>query len=122
MIANRLVVSGVFVLALGGCGSKWIDYAATGPRRPEPPRPARGIRVFTTARPVCPYDEIGILESNQTGLSWWSSATDVIEAMKERAASAGGDAIVITDHNDSHHGGHGYTGVVIQFRPACDAS
>ena len=48
--------------------------------------------------------------------------TEVIEAMKTTAASHGGDAILLLDHNDSHHGGHSYSGVVIQFREPCGAS
>ena len=51
--------------------------------------------------------------------SWWRSVTEVIAAMKTTAADKGGDAILLLDHNDSHQGGHGCTGVVIQYRAPC---
>ncbi len=106
-------------LLITGCGSRWVDYAATGPAHPAPPRPAGVIQVFSSTRPACAYDEIGIVESNQQGLSWWRSVTEVIAAMKTTAADKGGDAILLLDHNDSHSGSHGYTGVVIQYRAPC---
>ena len=119
MVTSRYAL---LAMLLVGCGSRWVDYAATGPAHPAPPRPATSVQVFSSVRPACAFDEIGIVESNQQGLSWWSSVTEVIEAMKTTAASHGGDAILLLDHNDSHNGGHSYSGVVIQFREPCGAS
>lgn len=120
MIPGRFACA--LMVLLAGCGSRWIDYAATGPRRPAPPRPPEAIQVYSTTRPACPYAEIGLLESNQSGLSWWGSATAIIDAMKVSASRAGGDAIMLLDHSDTHHGSHGYTGVVIQYQGPCAGS
>lgn len=108
-------------LLITGCGSRWVDYAATGPAHPAAPRPAADIQVFSSTRPACAYDEIGLVESNQKGFAWWGSVTEVLAAMKTTAADRGGDAILLLDHNDGHGGGHGYTGVVIQYRAPCSS-
>lgn len=72
-------------------------YAAAGP-----PRPAGAeVRVYEATRPACAFEEIGWVSGAPRGRQ--NSPDEVLDAMRARARSMGGDAIVAlrtTERND----------------------
>src|SRR5688572_30499098 len=72
-----------------------IESMRTTPA-PLDPRPAgHAVRLYTSTRPRCPYDEIALLSAEDTGLMRYALLSDqTAELLRARVRSLGGDAMV----------------------------
>jgi hypothetical protein len=63
---------------------------------PLEPRPAdHAVRLYTATRPRCPYEEIGLLTAEDTGLMRYALLSDqTADLLRARVRTLGGDAIV----------------------------
>jgi hypothetical protein len=88
---RRLALAGVLVPLLAACAPS-VDTVRLSPVR-YPPRPHDfRIRMYSTERPRCPFEEIGTVRSRKPG--FWVSMEDVAEAVRDVARELGGDAII----------------------------
>ena len=76
------------VTGAAGCAPKIMSARLTG----LPAQPDGNVALYSTKRPECPYDEIGLITGNRRHA--WTSLDDVLAAMRTRALTMGGDAIV----------------------------
>src|SRR5687768_2958759 len=87
----RFVAPAVLATLLSGCAPS-VDTVRLSPVA-YPPRPADfRIRMYSTERPRCPFEEIGTVRSRKPG--FWVSMDDVAEAIRDVARELGGDAII----------------------------
>jgi hypothetical protein len=72
-----------------------IESMRTTPA-PLEPRPAdHAVRLYTSTRPRCPYQEIAVLTAEDTGLMRYALLSDsTAELLRARVRRLGGDAIV----------------------------
>jgi hypothetical protein len=88
---SRLVISAALAVALGGCAPV-VDTARLSPVT-YPPRPADfRIRMYSTERPRCPFEELATVRSRKPNL--FVSMEDVAESIRRVAREIGGDAVV----------------------------
>lgn len=85
-------VSLLLLTLLGGCAP---STHVTAYRQAPPRANARGVEVFTDARPDRPWTEIGTIEMTASELSD-DSHGDLIRRAQREAAKLGGDAILVT--------------------------
>lgn len=92
MSRNRPLIMSVLVAPmLIGCAPS-VDTVRLSPVR-YPPRPADfRIRMYSTERPRCPFEELGTVRSRKPG--FWVSMEDVAESVRDVARELGGDAII----------------------------
>lgn len=102
-----LAIAAVF---LSGCGFS-VSYTKTNasPRRLAPRQPST-VEVLTVAPPERPFVEVGLFEIEQESPQSGDSA-EMLEKLREEAATVGCDALVITGHtqrvqsaSSDHHG------------------
>jgi hypothetical protein len=72
-----------------------IESMRTTPA-PLDPRPAdHAVRLYTSTRPRCPFEEIALLTAEDTGFMRYSLLSDqTADLLRARVRSLGGDAIV----------------------------
>jgi hypothetical protein len=87
----RVAVPTVLAGVLGGC-TPAVDTVRLTPV-PYPPRPADfRIRMYSTERPKCPFEELGTVRSRKP--SFFVSMEDVAESVRRVARELGGDAVI----------------------------
>jgi hypothetical protein len=80
------------LLAAAGCATAHVSSTAY---RQLPPKPtADDVEVYSDGRPDRPYEEIGLIEVNRTGLT--GSYGLLIQRARLEAATMGADAIIVT--------------------------
>lgn len=80
---------------------------------PPVPKPAdHRADFYAEARPRCPYDEIGTISARKRD----ASMNAVLEAMRARVRSMGGDAVIGMAQSQQPHGSVTVSGAVIRFR------
>jgi hypothetical protein len=88
---RRLVVPTVLAGLLSACAPA-VDTVRLSPV-PYPPRPADfRIRMYSTERPQCPFEEIGTVRARKP--NWFVSMEDVAESVRQVARELGGDAVI----------------------------
>ena len=98
----RLVVSALVISTLAACAPS-VDTVRLSPV-PYPPRPHDfRIRMYSTERPRCPFEEIGTVRSRKPG--FWVSMEDVAESVRDVARQLGGDAIIGVNNSSQINGG-----------------
>jgi hypothetical protein len=91
MIAVVRLVVVVLAVSLAGC-SPVVDTARLSPVT-YPPRPADfRIRMYSTERPRCAFEELATVRSRKPG--WFVSMEDVAESIRRVARELGGDAVI----------------------------
>ena len=91
MTNRRLAVAALLVPLFIGCAPS-VDTVRLSPVR-YPPRPHDfRIRMYSTERPRCPFEEIGSVRSRKP--AFWVSMEDVAESVRDVAREMGGDAII----------------------------
>jgi hypothetical protein len=86
--------------ALTACGVT-TEYTATNrPPRQRVPRPPHTVEIFTSSMPEQPFVEIGILQSTEDHPDV-ADMPEIIHSMRDRAAQAGCDAVIINGANNS---------------------
>ena len=103
MRRNRSIVMSVLAVPmLIGCAPS-VDTVRLSPVR-YPPRPADfRIRMYSTERPRCPFEELGTVRSRKPG--FWVSMEDVAESVRDVAREMGGDAIIGVTNATQLNGG-----------------
>jgi hypothetical protein len=87
----RRTVPCILAALLTGCGPA-IDTVRLAPV-PYPPRPHDfRIRMYSTERPRCPYEELATIRGRKR--SAFVSMDDVTEAVRRVARELGGDAVI----------------------------
>jgi hypothetical protein len=87
----RLAAPGILAVLLAGCGPA-IDTVRLAPV-PYPPRPHDfRIRMYSTERPRCPYEELATIRARKR--NWFVSMEDVTEAVRHVTRELGGDAVI----------------------------
>jgi hypothetical protein len=91
MVAPLRFVIAVLVVSLVGC-SPVVDTARLSPVT-YPPRPADfRIRMYSTERPRCAFEELATVRSRKP--NWFVSMEDVAESIRRVARELGGDAVI----------------------------
>jgi hypothetical protein len=99
---RRLAMAALFVPMVIGCAPS-VDTVRLSPVR-YPPRPHDfRIRMYSTERPRCPFEEIGTVRSRKPG--FWVSMEDVAESVRDVARELGGDAIIGLTNTTQLNGG-----------------
>jgi hypothetical protein len=93
----QLLTPALVAAMLAGCVPA-VDTVRLSPV-PYPPRPHDfRIRMYSTERPRCPFEEIGTVRSRKPG--FWVSMEDVAESVRQVARELGGDAVIgVTNAN-----------------------
>ena len=87
----RVVIFTAMAATLSGCGPA-VDAVRLTPV-PYPPRPADfRIRMYSTERPRCPYEELATVRARKRNS--FVSMEDVGEAVRRVAREMGGDAVI----------------------------
>jgi hypothetical protein len=98
----RVVAPTVLAGVLGGCAPA-VDTVRLTPV-PYPPRPADfRIRMYSTERPRCPFEELGTVRSRKP--SFLVSMDDVAESVRRVARELGGDAVIGLTNSSQISGG-----------------
>ena len=101
-VCPRLLAPAALAVLLLGCGPT-LDTARLSPVT-YPPRPADfRIRMYSTQRPRCPFEELATVRGRKPG--WFVSMEDVAEEMRRFAREVGGDAIVAVSGSSEISGG-----------------
>ena len=82
------------------------------------PRPDLAeVAVYTTQVPECPYREIAIVTAYKAELRPDKGLNDVLAALKKRARTLGGDALVGVHlvHSGGESSRAGYSGTAVRF-------
>lgn len=99
---RRLAMAALVVPMLAACVPS-VDTVRLSPVR-YPPRPDDfRIRMYSTQRPRCPFEEIGTVRSRKPG--FWVSMEDVAESVRDVARELGGDAIIGVTNATQLNGG-----------------
>lgn len=99
---RRLAMAALVVPMLAACVPS-VDTVQLSPVR-YPPRPDDfRIRMYSTQRPRCPFEEIGTVRSRKPG--FWVSMEDVAESVRDVARELGGDAIIGVTNATQLNGG-----------------
>ena len=99
---RRLAMAALLVPMLIGCAPS-VDTVLLSPvRYPARPHDFR-IRMYSTQRPRCPFEEIGTVRSRKPG--FWVSMEDVAESVRDVAREMGGDAIIGVTNATQLNGG-----------------
>ena len=107
------------ILLAAACGTT-TRFIATNPApRPMAPRPAESVAVFTTGHPDVPYVEVGIIQGRQSSSLSFDEMPGIIAAMRQDAAKAGCDAVIINGASDKVVGGREGTDTLEGFWGAC---
>ena len=90
-VRTRFMVLGLIGAAVTGCAPA-VDTVRLNPV-PYPPRPADfRIRLYSTERPRCPYEEIATVRARKP--NGFVSMEDVAESVRRVAREMGGDAVI----------------------------
>jgi hypothetical protein len=99
---RRLMTAALFVPTLTACAPR-VDTVRLSPV-PYPARPHDfRIRMYSTGRPRCPFEEVGTVRSKKPG--FWVSMEDVAESVRQAARELGGDAIIGVTNAEQISGG-----------------
>jgi hypothetical protein len=91
MIAPLRFAITILAVSLAGC-SPVVDTARLSPVT-YPPRPADfRIRMYSTERPRCAFEELATVRSRKP--TWFVSMEDVAESIRRVARELGGDAVI----------------------------
>jgi len=82
-----LLMTAALVACAPGVRSILFDAAHPLPPRP----PGAPVRMFSTERPQCPFDEIGTVSAEGGSLL---SSEKIVQGLQDRARAMGGDAII----------------------------
>lgn len=105
----------VLTAALGvfGCGPAVRSTPFnTFPERP----PEHPVQIYSTRMPSCDYEEVGLVSARQR-YRWFTSMSEVLEALKQRARAMGGDAVVGVAERSEVSGSGGEEGVTVSSSP-----
>ena len=98
----RLVAATLAVSMLTACAPS-VDTVRLSPVR-YPPRPQDfRIRMYSTERPRCAFEEVGTVRSRKPG--FWVSMEDVAESVRDVARELGGDAVIALTNVSQINGG-----------------
>jgi hypothetical protein len=86
--------------AIAACGTA-TTIAVTNPSpRPLVPRSPAEVDVFTSSAPSQPFVEVAIIQSRQESIYSFDQMPEIIAAMREEAARAGCDGVVLHGASD----------------------
>lgn len=92
-VSRRVLRSACALIVLSGVtGCIHARFVPTGAAYP-PKAADCEIRVFTSAAPERPYEELGVVEAE--GDAWKSDLEDLLPRLEKEACLAGGDAIIL---------------------------
>jgi hypothetical protein len=98
----RVVLPAVVAAALASCAPS-VDTARLSPAT-YPPRPADfRIRMYSTQRPRCPFEELATVRSRKP--NFFVSMEDVAESIRQVARELGGDAVIAVTTGGELRGG-----------------
>lgn len=107
---SRVVMPAIVLGVLVAACAPSVDTVRLSPVA-YPPRPADfRIRMYSTDRPRCPFEEIGTVRSRKPG--FWVSMEDVAESLRDVAREMGGDAVIGLTNANQISGGTVTGGVV----------
>ncbi|HTJ43671.1 MAG TPA: hypothetical protein VL463_16310 [Kofleriaceae bacterium] len=107
------------ILLAAACGTT-TRFIATNPSpRPMAPRAPESVALFTTGHPNVPYVEVGIIQGRQSSSLSFDEMPGIIAAIREDAAKAGCDAIIINGASDKVVGDRSGTDTLEGFWGAC---
>lgn len=118
-LKSVLVLGAVMLVA---CGTHIRTVALNPPPRPMVPRPAEQVQVFATTNPQTPYVEVAIIEGEQQGIYSRDRMPEIISKMRQEAASAGCDGLILQGPTDRVVSTdeeivtlEGFTGICVMF-------
>ena len=98
----RLATPAALVIVLAACAPS-VDTARLSPVT-YPPRPADfRIRMYSTERPRCPFEELATVRSRKPSI--FVSMEDVAESIRQVAREVGGDAVIAVTGGSELRGG-----------------
>ncbi len=87
---------------LAGCGTTVQFTPTNASPRPLVARSADSVAIITTGTPNQPYVEVGLLEARQESAASSDEMPEIIQAMRQEAATIGCDAVVLNGRADTY--------------------
>lgn len=92
----------LFLTLAAGCAPA-VSYVPTNqPLRPMSARPVNTVALYTSDRPSRPYKEVAVVKVEAR--TAWNETSELWSALRERAAEAGCDAVIVNGRADKVQG------------------
>ena len=105
---KKVLVGALIALFISGCASERVMTMG----QHYPPTSAASVKIYQTGQPSAPYEEIGRVSAEKyNNFAISRSGDEIYNALREKAASIGGDAIMAISEDFA-----GINGVVIKMK------
>jgi len=114
---NRASVAAAFALLVATSACTHANFRSTNaPPRDLSERSPESVEMYTASVPERPFVEVGLIETQTAGFFW---NQDPFEKLRQTAAEAGCDAVVLLGTNDLLIQDHHYLSNLKGFRGTC---